>query len=277
MDLNSDARNRRLRSSMLVINGGGGKQGEAEGDSVGQLRALSNRDPNAAFAADLLQSSTAQAETATQVSNLDHTIIQGKMIDAVLETAINTDLPGTLRAVVSRDVYAEAGRDVMIPKGSRLIGRYNTGIARGQERIFIIWTRMIRPDGVDIALNSEATDPLGRAGVAGYVDNKYFETFTTALLTSLIAVGAGIIADSNIDQDIATTVNTDGSTTQTGGAGASAVSNTFNSLGNISRSIVQQSLDARPTITVDQGTRINVFVNHDLVFPPSFGNRTFIQ
>ena len=114
----------------------------------------------------------------------------------MLETAINTDLPGTLRAIVSRDVFAESGKEVMIPKGSRIIGTYNTGISRGQRRVMIVWTRLIRPDGLDIEIGSPGVDSLGRAGVEGDVDNKYAEIFSAAILTSVVTIGAATAAES---------------------------------------------------------------------------------
>ncbi|MGQ4828530.1 TrbI/VirB10 family protein, partial [Enterococcus faecalis] len=79
----------------------------------------------------------------------------------------NSDLPGFVRAVVSRDVTGFDGNRVLIPAGSRLIGQYRSGLAAGQSRAFVIWTRMIRPDGVSVALGSPVTDTLGRAGLGG--------------------------------------------------------------------------------------------------------------
>ena len=79
-------------------------------------------------------------------------IPQGAIIGAVMETALNSDLPGYARAVVSKDVLSFDGSTVLIPAGSRVIGEYNSGVAQGASRIFIVWSRLIRPDGVSIAL-----------------------------------------------------------------------------------------------------------------------------
>ncbi len=148
------------------------------------------------------------------------TIAQGKIVDAVLETAVNTDLPGEMRAIVSRDVFAESGRQIMIPKGSRLIGTYNTSVARGQARVMIIWTRLIRPDGLDIAIGSGGVDALGRAGVEGSVDNKYAEIFSAAMLTSVLDIGVAVAVDALSNQG-STTTNANG-TTSSGSAAAPA-------------------------------------------------------
>ncbi len=199
------------------------------------------------------------------------TIAQGKIIHAVLETAINTDLPGTLRAIVSRDTYAETGREVMIPKGSRLIGTYSTGVLRGQKRVMVVWTRLIRPDGLDIDIGSPGTDALGRGGVPGLVDNKYAEIFSAAILTSVIAIGIAAGTDAIIDNPSTTTTG-GGSSTTTGSAGATAASGAVATLGSVSEDVVNTMLDLRPTITVDQGTLVNVFVNKDLTFPLAAGS-----
>lgn len=238
--------------------------------------ALGQADPNQAFTDSVLKATKAEKATATRLSNLSMTIAQGKIVNAILETAVNTDLPGTMRAIISRDVYAEAGRTVMIPKGSRLLGTYNTSVARGQRRVMVVWTRLIRPDGLDIAIGSPAVDSLGRSGVRGNVDNKYAEIFSAAILTSLITIGVAAGAEAVTD-DGSTTSNTDGSTTRSGGAGIAAGAEAVSNIGDISKDVIKGVIDQRPTITIDQGTRINVFVNRDLIFPNTVLDTTFVQ
>lgn len=257
---------------MLLLNGGGAPSGEAERQAAST--ALNSSDPNRTFAANTLAASKADKTVAGRLTNLNLTIAQGKIVDAVLESAINTDLPGTIRAIVSRDVFAETGRDVMIPKGSRLIGTYNTGINRGQVRVLVVWTRLIRPDGIDIDIGSGAVDPLGRAGVHGMVDNKYSEIFSAAALTSLLDIGLAITLDKLTNQGSTTTTNSTG-TTSTGSAAAPAGAAAVASIGSVSKDVINTMLDLRPTITVDQGTKINVFVNKDLVFPGL--DKSFVQ
>lgn len=264
---------KRLRSNMLVLDSavsakgsaGGGKEGESSGDA------------NADFANSTIRNSAAEIAVAKRMSNLSTTIAQGKIINAVLESAVNTDLPGSIRAIVARDVYAESGREVMIPKGSRLIGTYNTGISRGQQRVLIVWTRLLRPDGLDIMIGSPGVDSLGRAGIAGLVDNKYMETFSTAILTSAISIGVAVVGDSLTTGNSTSTSNTDGSSSTTGSGGAAGVATAVNTLGTVSEDIVTSMVDLRPTITIDQGTRISVFVNKDLIFPTSILDSSFVQ
>lgn len=262
-----------MRSAMLVVDGKVSGNGGGNGNNTPQTpeqknasTALNSSDPNRAFTANVLAASSAEKVTATRLTNLGNTIGQGKIIDAVIETAVNTDLPGGLRAIVSRDVFAEAGHDVMIPKGSRLIGTYNTGVTRGQARVLIVWTRLIRPDGVDMQIGSSATDAMGRAGVPGLVDNKYSEIFSAAVLTSVLSIGVAVAVDAMSNQGSTTTTNSNG-TTQSGSAAAPAGQSAVTAIGQVGRDIVNTMLDLRPTVTLDQGTKINIFVNKDLIFP----------
>lgn len=266
---------KRLRSNMLIMNSPSGAA-----PSGARVSGTASGDPNSAFAETVIRSTEAEKAIATGLNNLNMTIAQGKIINAVLETAINTDLPGTLRAIVSRDTYAETGRDILIPKGSRLIGTYNTGILRGQNRVMIVWTRLIRPDGIDIMIGSPGVDGLGRAGVEGFVDNKFTEIFSSAILTTALTIGAAAASDKVLPThgEARVTNNTDGSTTTTATSAQQAAGNSVQNLGNVTRRVVEDMIDIRPTVTIDQGTRVNVFVNRDLTFPSgSVGGGLFVQ
>jgi len=208
-------------------------------------------DPNTRFQRQLAKS-PAPASPATRTGDRDFLILQGKFIDAVAETAINSDLPGQVRALVSYDVYAESGRRVMLPRGTRLIGEYNTAITKGQERLFVVWTRAIRPDGVDIALLSGGSDPLGRAGLPGEVDTHFWTIFGTSALLSIIGAGAAT-AGVNPGQD------------QLNSAAIyrAQVADSFNrSAGRV----LDKYVDIKPTITIANGEKLKVFVARDLDF-----------
>jgi type IV secretory pathway VirB10-like protein len=129
-------------------------------------------------------------------ANLDAVVPQGAVIPAVMETAINSDLPGLARAMVTRDVKSFDGSTVLIPRGSRVIGQYKSGVALGASRVFVIWTRVIRPDGVTIQIGSPAADPLGRGGLEGKVDRHFFTRFGGSILMSVL--NAGVAAVSNV-------------------------------------------------------------------------------
>ena len=124
----------------------------------------------------------------------DACIAQGTMIRGTLETAINSDLAGMAKAIVRDDVYSFDGRRILIPAGSSLIGDYKADIQQGQERVFVVWTRMIRGDGVSVQLGSFGTDRLGRSGMTGKVDRKYWERFGPPALLTMIGGAAQYVA-----------------------------------------------------------------------------------
>ena len=169
------------------------------------------------------------------------TVTQGTLIPAILETAIDTNVPGYVRAVVSQDVRSFDGKAVLVPRSSRLIGQYQSGIQGGQKRAYVIWTRLIRPDGASVNLASPAVGFDGTTGLAGQVSNNFFRRFGSAMLLSVVgglsALGSG------------------GASVVLGGAGQSAAA-----------VAAQQDSQIGPTIRVRQGEPIRVFTARDLDF-----------
>lgn len=272
-----EATQKRVQADSTLLNsppaastsGAGNRSNSPESKAARAGTGFGGTDPNSQFAQGVT-GGVAQVTVADRIMNLEYTIIQGKIIYGVLETAVNSDLPGTLRAVVSHDVYAEAGRAILIPKGSRLIGTYNSAVKRGQARVFIIWTRIIRPDGVTMAVDSPAVDNLGRAGLEGDVDNKYIDMFSTALLTSSLDIGLAAIGQGLFgDQQQTTTNNSQGGSTTTSSATGTAMQQAVTNIGDIGKQVVGSALGLAPTISVDQGTPVNIYVNKELEFPPS--------
>ena len=183
----------------------------------------------------------------TKLAEPASTVIQGTLIPAVLETAIDTDVPGYARAVVSQDVKSFDGSRVLIPRSSRLIGEYKGATQAGQRRAYLMWTRLVRPDGVSIALASPAADFAGQAGVGGQVNSHFFSRFGSAILLSVLGGAGGLVTGG-------------ASTVIVGGAGQSAAS------------VAAQHDGARgPTIKVRQGEPIRVFTARDLIFSADDG------
>jgi type IV secretion system protein VirB10 len=168
------------------------------------------------------------------------TVTQGTMIPAILETAINTDVPGYVRAVVSQDVRSFDGSRVLVPRSSRLIGQYQSGVQGGQKRAYVIWTRLIRPDGVSVALASPAASFDGSTGLKGKVDSHFFQRFGSAMLLSVVG---GLSA-----------IGTGGASLILGGGQSAAAA------------AVNQGDKIGPTIRVGIGEPIRVFTSRDLDF-----------
>lgn len=207
-------------------------------DAIGQGLSADER-----FSARL--SSGAGAAHAHALQRPDATIAQGAIITGVLETAINSDLPGYTRALVTRDVRSFDGTRVLAPRGSRLIGQYRSGLALGQSRAFVIWTRLIRPDGVSIDLDSPGADALGRGGLEGETDRHFFQRFGGAILLSLIGVAGDVVSSDNNPQVV---------------IGVSRGSESAAS------AAIGEEINIPPTVRVDQGTPIRIFVSRDLDF-----------
>ncbi len=173
------------------------------------------------------------------------TVPEGTIIPAVLETAINSDLPGFTRAVVSRDVLSFDGETVLAPRGSKLIGQYRSGVAAGQSRAFVIWTRLIRPDGASVQIASPGADTLGRGGLEGTTDSHFFRRFGGAILLSVISAGLGSLNNDD---------------------GAQIIISSSQDASRVAEIALQKQIDIPPTIEVPQGAPIRVFVTRDLDF-----------
>ncbi len=266
---NNGDRVKRYKSEMLITRPGilSGNADNTRPDGSSTLTDINDNDPGTGFADSFYNQKDAPFAQARKLGDTSRLITQGKIVESVLETPINTDVPGMIRAIVSHDIYAESGRIILIPKGSRLVGTYNNFTIRGNKRVNIIWTRVIRPDGIDVMIRSGGADQLGRAGLAGDVDNKYLEIFSSAFLVSAINIAAAVGADALDTSKRTSTTNTDGSTTTTSSATQEAGVRAIDMFGNAGQNLVDGFLNLKPTLTIDQGTRVNVFVNRDLIFP----------
>lgn len=197
-------------------------------------------NPNDDFAARIGGVGGSKA-TATAAVDPKTTVTQGTLIPAVLETAIDTDVPGYTRAIVSADVRSFDGSRVLVPRSSRLIGQYKSGLQAGQKRVYVIWTRLIRPDGVSVNIASPAVAFSGETGLSGKVDSHFFERFGSSMLLSVVGGIPALIGNS--------------ASVIVGGGGQSAAAAAIGQSGQIS-----------PTVRVRQGEPIRVFTARDLDF-----------
>jgi type IV secretion system protein VirB10 len=180
----------------------------------------------------------------------------GWEIPAVLEQALNSDLPGELKALVSSNVYDTAsGRYLLIPQGARVVGVYNSRIGYGQDGVQVIWDRIIYPDASSLDLSGMVgQDAHGFSGFRETVDHHYKRLVGFAVLTSLFA------AASEISQNQSRSVLTYPTPAQVAG---SAVGQQASELG---AQVTRRNLNVQPTIKVSVGYRFNVRVNRDIVF-----------
>ncbi len=223
---------------------GGGNQGGST-TSNGSGRELTS---NEQFMAE---ASTQSYDTvrATRIANPGRTVVQGTTLNAVLETAISTELPGVIRAVVTGDVMSYDGMNVLLPRGTRLIGSYNSDVSVIQDRVQIAWNRAVTPEGISVELGGYGADALGMSGQAGQVDSRFRQRFGSAALISLIGAGPDVV----IRED-------------TGGDTADAMEDVGDDMATATQGVMGDYLNAGPVIYIAQGVYMTVFVNRDLVF-----------
>lgn len=212
------------------------------------------QDKNSRFARAVSGSGVAISQ-GSNVTNLDYKILQGKVIEGITIPRAISDLPGTICALIQRDVYAERGRLKLIPWGSRMCGVYSAELRKGQSRIFTMWNtlRVANDDGsiTEVTLDSIGADQLGTSGMGGVVNTHFAEIFGTSALLSIIGAGSATVGVSAGDQN--------NSSAQYRDSVQQAAAQT-------SQSVLAPYINMPPTITAPAGSRVRIFVNRDLDF-----------
>jgi len=244
------------RSTLIAYGGrelgGDAPQGSgppAAGAAASEPTAIPGKGEGAApNALDLLRQSSAVGEArASLLPNRNFLITAGTLIPCTLQTAINSAQPGYTSCLIPRDVYSENGRVVLMEKGTRVLGEYRGGIQQGQNRLFVLWTRAVTPQGVRIDLASPGSDALGRAGLAGAVDSFFWARFGGALLLSLVDDAAYIAG-----QSVSSGNGNFNNVTRAPSEGAAIA--------------LQNNISIRPVLKKNQGEEVGIFVAKDFNF-----------
>lgn len=177
----------------------------------------------------------------------------GAVIPAALITGIRSDLPGQVTAQVTENVFdSPSGRFLLIPQGSKLIGAYDSQISFGQDRVLLVWTRLIMPNGRSLVLERQpGADTQGFAGLEDEVDHHWGRLAMAAALSTVLGVGSELGAANN-DSAIVTALRR-GST---------------DSLNQTGQQVVRRNLNIQPTITIRPGFPVRIIVNRDVVLAP---------
>ena len=191
-----------------------------------------------------------------QMPESPYQVMAGTVIAAALVTGIQSDLPGDVIATVTAPVYDSAtGEHLLIPQGSRLLGRYNSQVSYGQRRVQVVWKRVILPDTTSFQLDSLAgTDAAGYAGLEDGVDWHWDRVVAGAAMTSLLGIAAELASPSSRGDDDRIII-----------AGRDSVQETVNQVG---QEMTRRNLDIKPTLTQRPGLPLRVIVNRDLVLRP---------
>lgn len=217
--------------------------------------AQNRQDQKQAFVANGGDTAT-RNPASLQLPTSPYQVMAGTIIPAALVTGINSDLPGQVIANVTEAVYDTAtGRFLLIPQGSRLIGRYDSQVSFGQRRVLLVWTRMILPDTSSISLDRlPGIDPAGYAGLEDGVDWHWDRIIAGAALSTLLGVGAELAAPDRSGSDGKVIIAT-----------RQSAQDTVNQVG---QEITKRNVSIQPTLTIRPGFPMRVMVNKDLILRP---------
>jgi type IV secretion system protein TrbI len=195
-----------------------------------------------------------------QLTVSPYQVMAGTIIPAALVTGINSDLPGQVIASVTEGVYDTAtGRYLLVPQGSRLIGRYDSQVAFGQRRLLLVWTRLILPDTSSIALDRlPGIDPAGYAGLEDGVDWHWDRILAGAALSTLLGVSVELAAPDRSRGE-------NNGSNRVGSAARQGVQDTVSDVG---QEITKRNASIQPTLTIRPGFSMRVMVNKDLILRP---------
>ncbi|CAQ44832.1 TrbI/VirB10 family protein [Stenotrophomonas maltophilia] len=183
-------------------------------------------------------------------------VMAGTVIAAALVTGIKSDLPGDVIATVTEPVYDSAtGRFLLIPQGSRILGKYNSQVSFGQSRVQMVWNRIILPDTSSLTLdNLVGTDPAGYAGLEDDVDRHWGRIFAGAALTTLLGIGAELAAPENRQNGNRIVI-----------AGRDGLQDSVNQVG---QEMTRRNMNIQPTLTARPGLPVRLIVSRDLALRP---------
>jgi type IV secretion system protein VirB10 len=195
---------------------------------------------------NLLRPSVTPAARAQVLPTQRLLLPKGAFIDCTLETAIDSTLPGMTTCITATDTFSVDGTVVLLERGTKLVGETRGEVAQGAARLFVLWTEARTPAGVVVPLASPGTDELGRSGLTGDVNRHFWQRFGAAILISVIngVVQAGIQSSSS---NGAVIVNPSATT-------------------DVLTEVLKGTVNIPPTVTVQNGARIQVLVARDLDF-----------
>lgn len=200
--------------------------------------------------AELLKGSRPAKRKAYAMGNRNFLLSAGTFIDCANVTRIDSTVAGQLICQVTRDVFSDNGKTVLVERGSRMTGEYVNALQQGQNRLFVVWTTLRTPFGIEVPLDSPGTDPLGGAGLPGKVKTHFWKRFGAAILVSIVD-DAGKYATSRRSGGGQTNVN---------------LGSTQDAAGDMAKSVLEKTIDIPPTLYKNHGDRINIIVARDIDF-----------
>ena len=222
-----------------------GSQGSAPGNFPGAGR------PGGQSLESKLQGTPTPVGDTVVNHNRSLMISKGTVIDCILETRLDTTVPGFTSCVIPRDIYSQDGKVLLVERGTKAVGEYQGGVANGLARIFVLWTELRTPEGVIVSVASPAADSLGGAGMGGYVDFHWWKRFGNALLFSMVSSAFDFATAKEADNNGDFQMNDSG-------------------MQEIIQEAMRQAGNIPPTLYKNQGEHVSVFVARDIDFSNSY-------
>lgn len=231
----------------------GAGAGAGAGGSQGRIGAGASGNVNGSDLDKSLQPIETKGTIAHKLFDRNYLIAKGTFVDCALETRIDSTVSGMTSCIVTKNIYSDNGKLILVDRGSKVTGQYQGGIRMGQKRIFILWNRVETPQGVVVNLDSPGTDSLGASGVDGHIDTHFWERFGGAIMLSLIQDGFEYAANRE----------SNGSTNQQNNFN---FGNTRDASQNMATEALKSTINIPPTLVKNQGDHINIFVARDMDF-----------
>lgn len=230
-------------------------------DTIAPAGGGSSRSDRAGTVGESLHSTATPVARARRFQDQNLVLPKGRQADCVLTGRISDEVPGFTSCVLSQNLYSDNGRVLLLERGSELSGEYGVMNQPGMRRLFVTWNRVKTPNGIEVNLSSPGSDSLGTSGLPGHLDNRWGERIGAALILSFLKDVSVAVINSQTDKNssVGTTV-----TVQPPGQ------NTVNAGFSIADEVVRQTLKVRPTLTINEGDKIAIYVARDLDFSPVY-------
>lgn len=211
-----------------------------------------------------LYSSATPVAIARRMTDQNLILPKGRQADCVLTGRIVDEVPGFTSCVLAQNLYSDNGRVLLLERGSELTGEYGTTNQLGLERLFVTWSRLKTPEGVEIDLSSPGSDRLGTSGLPGHLDNRWAARIGAAFLLSFVkdVTVATINKQSQASSGATVSVQT------------APGQNTLNASSALAEEVIKQTIKVRPRLAINEGDRISIYVARDLDFSSVYALKT---
>ena len=203
--------------------------------------------------------STPQA-TASNLGDRSYLLARGSWIPCILETQLNSTVPGATSCVIPENVYSDDGKVVLLGKGSHAQGTFGNTLKVGDERIAVMWDRIKTTLGIVVDVSSPVADGLGTTGAGGYIDNHWIQRIGAAVLLSFVqdAIGYEVSKTQNYANTTSNATN------------VYTPQNTVSSTNRLAEKILDSTINIPPTLYKNRGERIMIYVNRDMWFDSTY-------